>query len=169
MVDLRDLTRQPGQVKSLERRLSAPEGWTVAMIGLPPGQPIDLVGQLEDVGDGVLVSGQIDFVLIGQCARCLTEISRTGQATFQELFVYPGRAADDADLSRVQGQTIDLEALVRDAIVLDLPLAPLCRDDCQGLCARCGANLNDDPRHSHTDTVDARWAGLSKWVQSQSE
>jgi uncharacterized protein len=139
------------------------------MIGLPPGQPVDLVGQVEAVGEGVLVSAQIDFVLSGQCARCLTEISRAGQATLQELFVYPGRAVDDADLPRVQGQTVDLEPLVRDAIVLDLPLAPLCRDDCRGLCARCGANLNDDPRHSHTDTVDARWAGLSQWVQSQSE
>ncbi|MDR1388068.1 MAG: DUF177 domain-containing protein [Propionibacteriaceae bacterium] len=169
VVDLRDLPRQPGQAKSLERRLSAPSDWAVAMIGLKAGQPLDLVCQLEAVGEGVWVSGRVDFGLVGQCSRCLTEIDRPGQALFQDLFVYPGRAVEDADLARVVGQTIDLEPLARDAVVLDLPLAPLCRDDCLGLCAQCGANLNDDPRHSHTDAVDERWVGLSQWVQSQSE
>ena len=47
-----------------------------------------------------------------------------------------------------------------DAVVLDLPFTPLCRDDCLGLCVTCGANLNDDPDHSHGEEIDARWAAL---------
>ncbi len=53
----------------------------------------------------------------------------------------------------------DLEPVLRDAVVLSLPMQPVCREDCAGLCAECGANLNDDPDHHH-DAVDIRWAAL---------
>jgi uncharacterized protein len=81
------------------------------------------------------------------------------------LYVCPGHPADD-EVSRMTAGAIDLEPAVRDALVLDLPLAPLCEDDCLGLCAVCGANLNGDPSHAHGPAMDVRWAGLSGWVAS---
>ena len=59
------------------------------------------------------------------------------------------------------GDLLDLEPTLRDAVVLALPIAPLCRDDCPGLCAQCGARLADDPGHRHDDQVDARWVALA--------
>ena len=63
------------------------------------------------------------------------------------------------ELPELEGDLIDLEPVLRDAVVLALPLRPLCRDDCPGLCAECGARLADDPDHGH-ETVDPRWAAL---------
>jgi uncharacterized protein len=92
-------------------------------------------------------------------------------ADIQELFVYPPQDArgrrvvdegesDEADAPpEIEDDLIDLEATVRDAVVLRLPIAPLCRDDCPGLCVQCGAPLADDPGHRHEES-DPRWAAL---------
>ncbi|MDR1513708.1 MAG: DUF177 domain-containing protein [Propionibacteriaceae bacterium] len=168
-VDLRPLRRQPGAAWHVARSGVAPAEWAVGTIGVPEGEPIDLDVDLEAVGEGVLATGRATFQLSGQCARCLAPIRRPGAATFQELFVYPGHSEDDEDASRVRADAVDLLPVVRDTIVLDLPLVPLCDDDCLGLCAECGANLNDEPSHAHGATPDARWAGLSGLVVSQSE
>ena len=87
--------------------------------------------------------------------------------TFQELFVYADHASHPADdeeddeVSRLEGDLLDLEPLLRDAVVLALPFQPLCEDDCPGLCAECGARLADDPDHAHEAAIDPRWAGLA--------
>ena len=60
----------------------------------------------------------------------------------------------------MEGDLVDLEPLLRDGVVLDLPFQPLCREDCEGLCAECGANLNDDPQHTHDAPLDPRWEKL---------
>ena len=60
----------------------------------------------------------------------------------------------------LQDDLVDLEPLLRDAVVLALPFQPLCRDDCPGLCTECGARLADDPDHQHEDAIDPRWAAL---------
>ena len=68
------------------------------------------------------------------------------------------------DPEKLQGIELDLEPLLRDTVVLDLPFTPLCRPDCAGLCPDCGANLNADPDHLHDDRIDPRWAALSGWT-----
>jgi uncharacterized protein len=168
-VDIHDLPRRPGEFKHLDLVASAPDDMAVGLIAVPSGRPIRLDLTVEAVGEGVLVSGRAETEATGQCARCLTSFDQAVDVRFQELFVYPGRESDDEEVSRIVGETIDLEPVVRDAIVLDLPLAPLCEDDCLGLCADCGANLNDDPSHNHGPTTDGRWAGLSGWVSSQAD
>ena len=72
----------------------------------------------------------------------------------------PSSEADDDEASRLEGDLIDLEPLLRDEVVLDLPFQPLCREDCAGLCVECGANLNDDPGHAHEASTDPRWDAL---------
>jgi uncharacterized protein len=66
----------------------------------------------------------------------------------------------------LQDDLIDLEPVVRDAVVLTLPLLPLCQEDCPGLCVQCGARLVEDPEHSHPD-VDPRWAALEALVTDE--
>jgi uncharacterized protein len=92
--------------------------------------------------------------------RCLGDVSDELEVGIQELYVYPGVEPDDDLASRLEGELIDLEPLLRDEVVLALPFQPLCRDDCWGLCVECGANLNNDPGHRHEARHDQRWEAL---------
>ena len=76
--------------------------------------------------------------------------------------MHPESEASEDEASRLEGDLIDLEPLLRDAVVLDLPFQPLCREDCAGVVLDCGANLNDDPDHDHEAPIDPRWAALGK-------
>jgi len=112
------------------------------------------------VVEGVLVTGSATVEVRGECVRCLGEIADGLEVDIQELYVYPGVESDDDLACRLEGDLIDLEPLFRDEVVLDLPFQPLCRDDCSGLCAECGANLNDNPDHRHQLGLDPRWQAL---------
>jgi len=132
------------------------------VIGVPPGSPVELDLRLESVVEGVLVTGLATVELRGECVRCLGEVSDSLEVDIQELFVYPESDADEDEASRLEGDLLDLEPLLRDGVVLDLPFQPLCREDCLGLCVDCGANLNDDPDHTHEQPLDPRWEALRR-------
>jgi len=117
--------------------------------------------------EGVLVTGTAQADLDGECARCLEPISEDFEVTFQELFVYDDRrgqepSEEDDEVSKLEDDLLDLEPLLRDAVVLALPFQPLCEDDCPGLCAECGARLADDPDHAHEAAIDPRWTALTQ-------
>ena len=116
--------------------------------------------------EGVLVTGTATAGLEGECARCLEPIDDELDVRFQELYVYDDHAPADDDgqgdeVRRLEDDLLDLEPLLRDAVVLALPFQPLCREDCPGLCTECGARLADDPDHAHEAAIDPRWAGLA--------
>ena len=147
----------------------APADLGVEMVGVPRGADLELDIRLEAVMEGVLISGTVRASLEGECGRCLDEFSTEFEGDIQELFVYPDtRSGGEAeeDERRLEGDLIDLEPVLRDVVVLALPLSPLCRDDCPGLCSECGEKMADlGPDHRHNDVVDPRWAAL----QGQSE
>ena len=74
---------------------------------------------------------------------------------------------EDDGVSTLEGDLVDLEPLLRDAVVLALPFQPLCMEDCPGLCPDCGFRLADDPDHAHDAAIDPRWAGLTALQQDQ--
>lgn len=95
---------------------------------------------------GVEVSGTVAATWEGSCRRCLVEVTGLVEADVRELYRQRRRReTTDADEETypLDSEMLDLRPLVRDALLLELPLAPLCRDDCAGLCADCGANLNE--------------------------
>ena len=164
-VDLRELGRRAGSMHELERTLPAPGDWRVELIGVPEGAEVSVRLRLESVMEGVLVTGEVDVPVVGSCARCLEPIEDTLRLTVQELFAYEGSTteatSEEDEVRRIDGDFLDLEPLARDTIVLNLPLAPVCTEDCAGLCVDCGERLNDLPAdHSH-EIVDARWAALA--------
>ncbi|MFT3877707.1 MAG: DUF177 domain-containing protein [Propioniciclava sp.] len=165
--DIREFGHRAGGSKEIVNEAPAPEGIGNAVIGVPTESPIRLEVRLEGVGDGVLATGVAVVQLRGECARCLTEIDADAEIDLQELFLFPGVDPDDAEASRVEAEMIDLEPVIRDAAMLDLPFIPLCSDDCAGLCLTCGANLNADPDHDHGEAIDPRWAGLTGWNGDQ--
>lgn len=164
VVDTHDLGRRSGAMREVSTTVAAPEGLGSSMIAVAPESPIRLDLRMEAVTEGVLVSGIVSATLTGECSRCLTEVSEPVEIDVQELYTYPDKAdPDDEDASVMEGELIDLEPLVRDEVLLDLPFMPLCRPDCLGLCPTCGQDLNDDPDHEHAPTTDPRWAGLAAW------
>ena len=165
VVELRELGRRAGSMQELDRTIPAPADWKIEVIGVPAGEPVQLDLRLESVMEGVLVSGEVTAPLVGSCARCLEPIEDTLQLDVQELFAYSGSTteatSDEDEVRLVEGERIDLEPMVRDAVVLSLPLAPVCDEDCAGLCAECGQRWDDLPDdHSH-EQLDPRWAGLA--------
>ncbi|MEW2497137.1 YceD family protein [Streptomyces nodosus] len=171
--DTHELGRRPGALQRLSRTVDAPKDLGVAgVVGVPEGAPVELELRLESVMEGVLVTGTARASAEGECVRCLEPLELELEADFQELFSYPdaddrGRAStepdDDAEDDEgrlfLEDGLFDLEPLLRDAVVLALPMQPVCQEDCLGLCSECGARLTDDPDHHH-DAVDIRWAAL---------
>nr|WP_296073629.1 DUF177 domain-containing protein [uncultured Actinoplanes sp.] len=164
VVDTTKLPRQPGATRALKRVIPAPENLGLELISVPEGSDVELDLVLTSVSEGVYVSGRVRGSLTGECGRCLNEISESFDVPIAELFAYEDstteETTDEDEVGRMQGDLIDLEPAVRDAVVLTLPTNPLCRPDCPGLCPECGVHFDDLPAdHSHED-VDPRWAAL---------
>jgi uncharacterized protein len=164
VLDTRELGRRPGSQRRKTFSAPAPADLGIEVLRVPEGSPIEFELRLEAVMEGVLVTGQAHAELVGECVRCLEEIHDAVVADFQELFVYEesdtASDGEDDDVSRLEGDLLDLEPVLRDAVVLTLPFQPLCRDDCPGLCIECGARLADEPGHQHEEPIDPRWAQL---------
>jgi uncharacterized protein len=163
VLDTRELGRRPGSQRRKSFTAPAPADLGIEVLRVPDGSPVVFELRLEAVMEGVLVTGEAQADLVGECARCLEEIRDEIVADFQELFVYEESDTareEDEDVSRLEGDLLDLEPLLRDSVVLTLPFQPLCQDDCPGLCTECGARLADDPDHTHDEPIDPRWAKL---------
>ncbi|WP_434743197.1 YceD family protein [Micromonospora sp. SH-82] len=171
VLDTRDLPRRPGVSRTVERVAPAPADLGVELISVPEGADLDLDLRMTSVSEGVLVTGTVSGPVRGECGRCLREIDDTVTVTVQELYAYEDSTTDatteEDEVGRLQGDLIDLEPEVRDALVLTLPTNPTCREDCPGLCPDCGTPLDELPAdHSHQQ-IDPRWAGLSQLTRKE--
>ena len=156
-VDVYDLMHRPGEMRERSIDIVVPEEFGNAMIAVKAGSDLRVDLRMESLHDGILVSADIDGTAAGECGRCLIDIEQAVQVEIQELFAY---SSDEAFEYEVNEDTIDLEPVVRDAVVLSLPFQPVCQEDCLGLCPQCGVRLLDNPGHEHKNPVDPRWAAL---------
>ncbi len=166
VLDTRELPRRPGAMRTVNRVIPAPADLGLELIKVPEGADLTLDLRMESVSEGVLVSGTASASVAGECGRCLRPISDSVVVTIQELYAYAhsttDETADEDEVGRLQGDLIDLEPALRDAVVLALPVTPLCREDCPGLCPECGVHWDELPAgHTH-EQVDPRWAALTE-------
>ena len=166
VLDTHELGRRPGSMRALELTVPAPADLGTEVIAVPAGSDLELDLRLEAVMEGVLVSGDVRATAVGECVRCLDEITVDVQVEITELYSYPDRArvaeedgADEDEVRELDGDLVDVEPAIRDVLVPALPFQPLCAPDCPGLCVECGARLADDPEHAH-EVRDPRWAAL---------
>jgi uncharacterized protein len=160
VIDTHELGRRAGAMLEIQRDLPAPAGWGLELVAVTPGAPVHLELRLESVVDGVLVSVELDAPIAAECGRCLEPVTDSLAVSLAELFLYEPDPDDD-ELPVLDGDFADLTPLLRDAVVLALPLNPVCDEDCAGLCPACGERLDDlEPGHSH-EVLDSRWAALS--------
>lgn len=155
-----DLLGRPGEYRDFSiSSVLADVGNPVARLDESP-----LRGGLraESVVEGILLTGHVAGSGSFKCARCLADLNGPVAVELTELFVAPGHEkAADEDAYKVSGKEIHLEPMLRDAFVLALPLKPICREECQGMCSGCGKNLNEADCTCPQDEIDPRWAELA--------
>lgn len=137
--------------------VSAPDQFGAGAAVVQQGAPLEIDLKLEGLHEGILVTGDIKAEATGECVRCLDPVSIPLQVEFQELFAY---SLDEAFDFAVRDDHVDLEPVVRDAVVLALPFQPVCRPDCPGLDPETGEKLADNPDRSPREVLDPRWAAL---------
>ncbi len=153
-----DLMHRPGEMRDNELDIVVPEGFGNAVIGIQTGGVLQVDTRMESLHDGILVSGIARGTADGECVRCLIEVKLPVKVEFAELFAY---SFDEAFDYTVHDDHVDLEPVVRDAVVLSLPFQPVCQEDCLGLCPECGVRLLDNPGHEHEAPIDPRWGALA--------
>jgi uncharacterized protein len=161
-VRVHDLMHRPGQMRELELDITLPEVMGDGAMTIPADAVIEVDLKLESVHEGILATGEVFAAAVGECSRCLDELKTPVEVDFQELFAYSGTEEDDFTVSDEQ---IDLEPVIRDAIVLSLPFQPVCSEDCLGLCPECGVKLAENPEHAHEQQVNSRWSELLKFKE----
>ena len=169
-----ELPRRAGEMKEYQLDIPAHARIGIPLIAVPEGDLVELDIRLESVAQGVLASAEIYAVAHGECIRCLDPVEVVIDRKIQELYRYEPtnekgrkkrREDEDVDLEgeeehQMEGDLMDLEIPIIDAIILTLPVNPLCSDECLGLCPDCGEKWEKLPEgHAH-EVIDARWSGL---------
>jgi uncharacterized protein len=172
-----ELPRRAGEMKEYELDIVMSEKFGVDLISVPAGEVIEVDARLESVTEGILLSADVYTVAQGECIRCLDPLEIVIERKIQELYTYEPtnergkkkkRSAEDltsedldvADEFMMDGDILDLETPIRDAVVLSLPTNPVCSQDCLGLCPECGGKWADLPEDHAHEVIDARWASL---------
>lgn len=165
-LNVRDLVNRPGEMREHHLAIAVAESMGEGIVAVQEGSEIDLDVRLESVHEGILVTAEVDAVAEGECGRCLIDIALPLEVEFQELFAYHSGEAFEYE---VQDDHVDLESLIRDAVVLSLPFQPVCRPDCPGLDPETGLRLADHPELVTPEHSDPRWAALAGFQASEDQ
>ncbi|CAN5465040.1 YceD family protein [soil metagenome] len=163
ILQVADLLDRPGVSRRVRLVLPAPDGLTLPLAEVV--EPLRFAGSVESVVEGLLVRGRLAATLRLACARCLTEVSDEVVADLAELFSDPATVDPDAELDpgyEIAEGRIDLDTLLRDALVPAVPIRPLCTEACRGLCASCGADRNETDCDCADQRSDPRWSALER-------
>jgi uncharacterized protein len=148
--------RHPGNARPVVAAAEL-DGLSGVAAEVAAGSPVAIDLMLERVPEGIVVRGTITATWNAACSRCLEPVAGEISVHVDELFeTHPL----EGETYKLDEDVIDLEPLVRDALLLELPLAPLCAADCAGLCATCGVNRNLTHCECVTQEIDPRWAAL---------
>jgi len=179
-----DLPRRPGEMREYFVPIEVHDVMGFDILAIATDEPIDIELKLESVSDGVLATANVRSLATGECTRCLDPVEIDIDENFVELYEYSEdprilrkrekkmseRAKakkleeeeldEEDEIRQMDGEDIDLEGPIRDAIILNLPINPLCTPDCPGLCPECGEKWRDLPDDHAHQVTDIRWAGL---------
>jgi uncharacterized protein len=155
-VPIADILRRPASRKNVDTEAKLEE-LTVIDSLVPADSSARVRLELESLSDGIVVTGVVTAPWEGLCRRCLRPLRGELDAEVKEVFSHN---PPDDDVYQLTGDHVDLEPMVRDLLLLELPLAPVCSPDCRGLCTECGADLNTVDCGHHQTSSDPRWAVL---------
>ena len=182
-IPVAQIASRAGQSKPIDADFPAPSGIGDSIVGIKEGEPVHVSGQFDSIVDGLILNARISAPVHAECTRCLKPIDEDWPVDVTVFFPYEsgqdkangkgGKSKKDDEIDIIAGEDeaedtyplldggawADLEALLRDTLVEELPLQPLCKPDCKGLCSQCGIDLNENPDHQH-DMTDIRFAAL---------
>lgn len=179
-ISVAQVASRPGQSKPIDTVFPAPSGIGDDIVGVREGADVRVVGSFDSIVDGLVFTGRIEAPLTAECTRCLKPIDPDWTVNVTLFFPYDAPGTDDGrgngEVEIIAGEDeaedvyplssdgafADMESPLRDTLVEALPLQPLCREDCLGLCPQCGVDLNEDPDHHH-DVTDIRFAALEQF------
>ncbi|KFI84831.1 YceD family protein [Bifidobacterium psychraerophilum] len=181
-VDVLRISGRPGQSLELDADFPAPSGIGDQIVGVTEGDATHMSGNIDSIVDGLILNARITAPVHAECTRCLKPLNNDWHVDALAFFSFDmddgnGKSAkgdeeiiagedesEDVYPVAAGGSIIDVEAMLRDNLVESLPLQPLCKEDCLGLCPQCGINLNDNPEHGH-EVTDIRWAALADFKE----
>lgn len=117
-------------------------------------------------GEGIYLSGKLHSNLDIICVRCLKDAKVPAELQLDDLYYYPAEAAPEGESSIGEDGFIDLAPLLRELAVLEIPIKPICKEDCLGLCVECGQDLNEGSCDCKTETIDPRFSVLRSLLDS---
>ncbi len=158
---VRDLVGRPGEMRRVQLSVPLKEKWGEGIVAVAEGQTVEVDAKIESVHEGILVTADVGSAYSGECGRCLTPISAPVEVEFLELFAYPREEETDFE---VQDDHVDLETLVRDAVVLALPFQPVCDAGCLGLDPETGEKRTEAAAEEEREPIDPRWAALQQFT-----
>lgn len=164
LINVHDLVGRPGQQRTVAVTLPAEADLALGLARVPEGSPIEVQARFESVHEGILVSAEASFEVVGESARTLEPLQWRDEVEFQELFAYPdseaaferGDATDD-EIQILRNEHVDLSQSIRDAIVLSLPFTPVGDEPAAEVFS-----LGEPIEPERSDGVDPRWAALAQ-------
>jgi uncharacterized protein len=156
LINIAELLRRAGSIRDVDRQIDTSE-FDFADSRIVDGSKIDVALTLEALTDGIVVHGKLQADWQCECRRCLRPLSGRAEVEVQELYQ---AVISDPDAYPITGEQLDLLEMTRENVLLSVPLAPLCRADCPGLCPQCGADLQSAPCSCSREVRDERWAAL---------
>ncbi len=152
------MTRRAGTLKDIEITIPV-STFDFADKRLNDETEIEIALQLESINGGIIVQGTVTGQSQLLCGRCLRNIEYANVASIDEMYQ---RVPDNPDAYPIVGESLDLQPMVREMVLLSLPDTPLCKADCPGLCPQCGADLQSAPCGCQAQRLDERWAILDQ-------
>lgn len=156
-LNVRDLIGKPGSMREVDLQAPVEEHYGESLVAVPAGEQLSIEVRIESVHEGILVTVEGETTAHGECGRCLDPVTVPIEVEFSELFAY---YHDEAFEYEVQDDHVNLEPLIRDAVVLALPFQPVCRPDCPGLDPQTGLKRTESGSAQDSEVLDPRWSAL---------
>ena len=167
IVNVVELLRWPGTVKEVDVSLDVLDlEFNDSRIVDDEADKVDVHLRLESLSNGVSVTGTVSATWAGECRRCVRPLRERMQVDVAELYQ---KIIEDPDAYAIENDQINLLPMVRENILVAVPVGPLCRPDCPGLCPHCGADLSETTCDCTVDTRDPRWSVLDALKSQDAE
>lgn len=163
-LDLRELIASPGNKREFEFRLDPTDLDFEGVLGYLT--PVSVTGRVENHAGLLELHADIRAQMLCQCARCLKEFQKPLETDVKAYLAQELEDEDNEDYYLIENDSVDLEEIMRDALILNFEPRLLCRADCKGLCPKCGKDLNEGPCGCVED-LDPRWLALGQLLEKE--
>ena len=153
LLNIADLARPHATPRTVD--VDAAVDWAVELSRVLPDPPLRASLQLAPTSGGLVVTGTVDVAAEHTCHRCLDDTTAEVHVEIAQLYVLPGEDTDDEDEYVLEGDELDLEPMVRDEVLLAMPLVPTCGPDCPGVPPGASVDASDDDEAAETSPFAA--------------